>query len=206
MNKLAAQVNNEHGVVDILVNNAGIGMAGRFLETTPANWDDIMAVNLRGVLNGSRAFGDADGRPRRGRHHHQRVVGRGVSTVEVDDRLRHDQGRGAGVQRITARRPGRRGHHRHGGVPGIRQHEYRQKHRVRRYVGRRAGARPATRPTLHTGVATTHRKPPPRRSSRPSRPARRCCRSRPSHEVGYAMRRISPSLVRLFARYDIRQK
>jgi short-subunit dehydrogenase/pimeloyl-ACP methyl ester carboxylesterase len=57
MNKLAAQVNDEHGVVDILVNNAGIGMAGRFLETTPAHWDNILSVNLRGVLNGSRAFG-----------------------------------------------------------------------------------------------------------------------------------------------------
>jgi NAD(P)-dependent dehydrogenase (short-subunit alcohol dehydrogenase family) len=56
INALAAQVNNEHGVVDILVNNAGIGMAGRFLETTPENWDNILDVNLRGVLNGSRAF------------------------------------------------------------------------------------------------------------------------------------------------------
>ena len=56
MNALAAQVNSEHGVVDILVNNAGIGMAGRFLETTAENWDNILGVNLRGVLNGSRAF------------------------------------------------------------------------------------------------------------------------------------------------------
>lgn len=56
MNALAAQVNSEHGVVDVLVNNAGIGMAGRFLETTPEHWDDILGVNLRGVLNGSRAF------------------------------------------------------------------------------------------------------------------------------------------------------
>jgi short-subunit dehydrogenase/pimeloyl-ACP methyl ester carboxylesterase len=56
MNELAAQVNNDHGVVDILVNNAGIGMAGRFLETTPAHWDNILGVNLRGVLNGSRVF------------------------------------------------------------------------------------------------------------------------------------------------------
>jgi NAD(P)-dependent dehydrogenase (short-subunit alcohol dehydrogenase family) len=56
INALAAQVNDKHGVVDILVNNAGIGMAGRFLETTPAHWDSILAVNLRGVLNGSRSF------------------------------------------------------------------------------------------------------------------------------------------------------
>ncbi|ORA18501.1 SDR family oxidoreductase [Mycobacterium arosiense] len=57
MNDLAAQVRNEHGVVDILANNAGIGMAGRFLETSSANWEDIIGVNLRGVISGSRAFG-----------------------------------------------------------------------------------------------------------------------------------------------------
>lgn len=57
MNELAAQVRNEHGVVDILVNNAGIGMAGRFLETSSANWEDIMEVNVGGVISGSRAFG-----------------------------------------------------------------------------------------------------------------------------------------------------
>ncbi|MCV7098877.1 SDR family NAD(P)-dependent oxidoreductase, partial [Mycobacterium palustre] len=54
---LAARVRDEHGVVDILVNNAGIGMAGRFLETSSANWEDIMGVNVRGVIAGSRAFG-----------------------------------------------------------------------------------------------------------------------------------------------------
>lgn len=57
MNELAAQVRNGHGVVDILVNNAGIGMAGRFLETSSANWEDIMGVNVGGVISGSRAFG-----------------------------------------------------------------------------------------------------------------------------------------------------
>lgn len=57
MNTLAAHVLNDHGVVDILVNNAGIGMAGRFLETSPQNWADIIGVNLRGVIAGSRAFG-----------------------------------------------------------------------------------------------------------------------------------------------------
>ncbi|WP_204803012.1 SDR family oxidoreductase [Mycobacterium riyadhense] len=57
MNNLAAQVHNKHGVVDILVNNAGIGIAGGFLETTSAHWDAIMGVNIRGVIHGSRAFG-----------------------------------------------------------------------------------------------------------------------------------------------------
>lgn len=55
---LAEQVNSEHGVVDILINNAGIGMAGRFLETSPQNWDAILAVNLRAVLTGSRVFAE----------------------------------------------------------------------------------------------------------------------------------------------------
>ncbi|HTQ21203.1 SDR family oxidoreductase [Mycobacterium sp.] len=57
MNNLAGQVHNKHGVVDILVNNAGIGMAGRFLETTPEQWDTVMGVNVGGVIHGSRAFG-----------------------------------------------------------------------------------------------------------------------------------------------------
>lgn len=56
MNDLAAQVLKEHGVVDILVNNAGIAVAGRFLETTSQHWDDIIAINVRGVITGSRAF------------------------------------------------------------------------------------------------------------------------------------------------------
>lgn len=58
MEDLAAQVHNKHGVVDILVNNAGIAMAGRFLETTSQQWDTIIGVNVRGVINGSRAFGE----------------------------------------------------------------------------------------------------------------------------------------------------
>lgn len=57
MNELAGRVLREHGVIDILVNNAGIGMAGRFLETSSANWEDIIGVNLRGVISGARAFG-----------------------------------------------------------------------------------------------------------------------------------------------------
>jgi len=58
MNDLAAQVRNDHGVVDILVNNAGIAVAGRFLETTSEQWDKIMAINVGGVVSGSRAFAD----------------------------------------------------------------------------------------------------------------------------------------------------
>lgn len=43
----------EWGRLDILVNNAGIGRGGaRLHETTIADWDDVMAVNLRGVFLG----------------------------------------------------------------------------------------------------------------------------------------------------------
>ena len=65
LDALAARVADEHGPVDLLVNNAGVGMTGPFLDTTPADWDWILGVNLRGVINGCRAFGP--GLVRRGR-------------------------------------------------------------------------------------------------------------------------------------------
>ena len=45
------------GAPDVLVNNAGVGMSGHFLETTAADWDWLMGVNLQGVVNGCRSFG-----------------------------------------------------------------------------------------------------------------------------------------------------
>ena len=57
MGELAATVEREHGVPDVVVNNAGIGMSGRFLDTTMGDWDAILGVNLRGVINGCAAFG-----------------------------------------------------------------------------------------------------------------------------------------------------
>lgn len=39
------------GEVDALVNNAGFDKPRFFLETDPASWDDMIAVNLKGVLN-----------------------------------------------------------------------------------------------------------------------------------------------------------
>jgi len=38
------------GRIDILVNNAGRGILGTVVTTTEADWDDIMAVNLKGVF------------------------------------------------------------------------------------------------------------------------------------------------------------
>ena len=45
------RVEHELGPVDILVNNAGIDVIGPFVESDPAAWDRIIAVNLRGPIN-----------------------------------------------------------------------------------------------------------------------------------------------------------
>ncbi|NJC69967.1 glucose 1-dehydrogenase [Planosporangium thailandense] len=44
-----------HGRIDVLVNNAGLGHAYKALDVTEADWDDMMAVNLRGVFFTSQA-------------------------------------------------------------------------------------------------------------------------------------------------------
>ncbi|MFI7385307.1 SDR family oxidoreductase [Streptomyces sp. NPDC049813] len=57
MEKLAAKVASEYGVVDVLVNNAGVGLSGSFLDTTPEDWRKVLDVNLWGVIHGCRLFG-----------------------------------------------------------------------------------------------------------------------------------------------------
>ncbi|MDT5013197.1 MAG: hypothetical protein QOH57_4814 [Mycobacterium sp.] len=53
----AEQVCAEHGLPDIVVNNAGIGQAGGFLDTPAEQFDRVLDINLGGVVNGCRAFG-----------------------------------------------------------------------------------------------------------------------------------------------------
>ena len=205
MNKLAAQVNDEHGVVDILVNNAGIGMAGRFLETTAAHWDNILAVNLRGVLNGSRAFG-------------RQMVDRGqggtiinvssaaaflpsksmiaygttkAAVLAFSESLRADLA-DEGIT-VTAVCPGfvNTNIAKSTVYAGLTVDEQeRARHKADAAYRRRNYTPEATAKAIVKAVKTG---PPVLPIAAESR-------------VGYAMRRISPSLVRLLARYDLRQK
>ena len=48
-------VKKEFGRIDILVNNAGITQPAKVLDTTAADWDRIMAVNLKGTFLCSKA-------------------------------------------------------------------------------------------------------------------------------------------------------
>jgi short-subunit dehydrogenase len=45
----------EKGPIDYLFNNAGIGNMGKFTETTLQMWEDVMSVNLYGVVYGAAA-------------------------------------------------------------------------------------------------------------------------------------------------------
>jgi NAD(P)-dependent dehydrogenase (short-subunit alcohol dehydrogenase family) len=57
MEKFATALREEHGLPDIVINNAGIGLAGPFLDTTVAEWEHIIDVNLWGVIHGCRVLG-----------------------------------------------------------------------------------------------------------------------------------------------------
>ena len=52
-----------HGRIDVLVNNAGLGTNHDALDATEEEWDELMAVNLRGLFFTCQAA-TAHGRPR----------------------------------------------------------------------------------------------------------------------------------------------
>lgn len=56
VSKLEDAVHERFGGTDLLMNNAGI-QPGSSLFGKPDNWERILAVNLWGVINGSRIFG-----------------------------------------------------------------------------------------------------------------------------------------------------
>jgi NAD(P)-dependent dehydrogenase (short-subunit alcohol dehydrogenase family) len=47
----------DHGHIDILVNNAGLGANHDAVDVTESDWDEMMAVNLKGVFFTSQAVG-----------------------------------------------------------------------------------------------------------------------------------------------------
>ena len=51
----AREVAKSTGTLDILVNNAGTDEFGFFADTTPEQWEKVISVNLRGVLNCTHA-------------------------------------------------------------------------------------------------------------------------------------------------------
>lgn len=52
---MVAHVIGNLGGIDALVNNAGWDKAGPFLDSDPADWDRVIAINLYGVLNTCKA-------------------------------------------------------------------------------------------------------------------------------------------------------
>ena len=57
METFAEWVRDTLGVPDVVVSNAGIGMAGPMLDTSPAEWERLLRVNLWSVIDGCRLFG-----------------------------------------------------------------------------------------------------------------------------------------------------
>jgi 2-hydroxycyclohexanecarboxyl-CoA dehydrogenase len=52
---MVEQVMGRYGRIDVLVNNAGWDKSGPFVDSDPADWDRVIAINLYGVLHTSRA-------------------------------------------------------------------------------------------------------------------------------------------------------
>lgn len=57
IDRLKAEVEADFGPIDILVNNAGINIRGAIQDLAEADWDAVIAANVKGPFLCSRAFG-----------------------------------------------------------------------------------------------------------------------------------------------------
>ena len=89
------------GDLHVVVNNAGILRDRMLVSMTEEDFDDVIAVHLKGTFNLTRHAADAAGASRQGRRRgrqgdHQHVVGRRAARQRRADQLRRRQGRHRG--------------------------------------------------------------------------------------------------------------
>jgi len=88
MQTVAEQIEAHYGAIHVVFNNAGVTSSGPVWESTEKDWDWLLGINLKGVVNGLRGlrgqyrlFGGHPGRP--GHGHLQCLQACGRCTVGV---------------------------------------------------------------------------------------------------------------------------
>lgn len=106
--RLAQDVVARHGRIDVFHNNAGIAVAGTQAEMTSRHWDDLIDIDLRGVVHGVDAVYPL---MRRQRHGHIVVMGSLAGLLPVPAMVPYSSVKAAVVTlgralRVEARRHG----------------------------------------------------------------------------------------------------